>query len=330
MLSTKLLNISQVNHLLTKAEKMKKGNFIFKKFILVNAFFEPSTRTSLSFESAAYRLGGKVITFNKDVSSIKKGESYKDTVQTLACYGDILVIRHPEKGAVEQAGNISPIPVINAGDGDGEHPTQGLLDLFTIREQLQKRCFHHPLVYLEKNHHPQSYDPYNILFVGDIQRSRTIHSLLHLLLLYKPFNIYFLPYKGCEPEESIVSLIQENNIDSNGPIVLNKENIDWRRFQVIYSTRLQKERYEEGDEKKPDIILNKEIFNEMSKTSIVLHPLPRNEELPPSIDNNKRCGFIDQMKNGVFVRMALLDDFLQDSDYEQKNVEVNIHTFDLV
>jgi aspartate carbamoyltransferase catalytic subunit len=326
MFSTKLLNVSHVNYLLTKAEQMKLGNFIFKKFILVNAFFKPSTRTALSFESATYRLGGNVITFNKDVSTSK--ENYKDIIRNLGCYGDILTILHPDKEAVKQASNISRIPLISAGDGEEEHSIQSLIDIFTIHEHLQWLHFHHPLVYLEQNHHPHSYEPYNILFVGDILHSHSIRSLLHLLLLYKPFNIYLLPYKGCEPEETMVSLLQKNNRDSDNPIVLTKENINWGKFEIVYCTRLQN--CENDTEKKPDIILNKKILNEMSKTSIVLHPLPRNEELPTSIDSNRRCAFIDQIKNGVFVQMALLDAFLQDGDFEQKNVELNIHTFDLV
>ena len=141
MLSCRNFLLSHVEKILKRTDQMKLGKFEAKNFILVNAFFEPSTRTSLSFASAAYRLGGNVITFNKDVSSVKKGESFEDTIQTLSLYGDVMVVRHPEKGAVEHASEVSHIPVINAGDGDGEHPTQALLDMYTIREFLQNNHF---------------------------------------------------------------------------------------------------------------------------------------------------------------------------------------------
>ena len=160
--------------------------------ILVNVFYEPSTRTSLSFESAMNKLGGRTITFNKEVSSLKKGESFEDTIRTLSIYGNILVLRHPEKGMVEKASKYSKVPIINGGDGNGEHPTQALLDLYTIYERFGK-----------------DFENKKILLIGDIKNSRTIHSLLDLLKFYpkiKPENVSVI-YNGVDdsffPEKSV-------------------------------------------------------------------------------------------------------------------------------
>ena len=328
MLTCRNLAISSVQKILKRADQMKVGKFEPKNFILVNAFFEPSTRTSLSFASAAYRLGGNVITFNQEVSSVKKGESFEDTIETLSLYGDIMVVRHPRKGALEDATEVSHIPVINAGDGDGEHPTQALLDMYTIRDFLKDKKFHHPLVYLNDSHVTNKYDPYNILLVGDVLRSRTIHSLLHLLYMFPPVNVYLLPYDGCHPSEEIVEYVKENNNDENlKEIVLTKDSVKWNTFQVVYATRFQKERHAEA--KEPNIILNKSVYEQLQTNCIVMHPLPRNEELPTEIDDDERSHFIQQMDNGVYTRMAILDMFLDDPYYsEQPSVDVEIIEMD--
>lgn len=324
MLSCRNFLLSHVQKILRRTDQMKLGKFQPKNFILVNAFFEPSTRTSLSFASAAYRLGGNVITFNKDVSSVKKGESFEDTIQTLSLYGDVMVVRHPEKSAVEHASEVSHIPVINAGDGDGEHPTQALLDMYTIREFLQNNHFHHPLVYLNHSHAVNNYDAYNILLVGDVLHSRTIHSLLHLLYMFPPINVFLLPYEGCDPSEEMIDHITENNHDEGlKEIVLTKDSVEWNKFQVVYVTRFQKERHEEAQ--KPNIILDKSVYKQLQTNCIVMHPLPRNEELPCEIDHDERSHFIQQMENGVYTRMAILDMFLDDLSYsEQPSVDVEI------
>ena len=139
MISSKNFNVKYINNLFKKADRFKVNNYVprWQDKVLVNAFFEPSTRTSMSFESAMYRLGGHVINYNKDISSMKKGESYQDTIKTLSSYGHILVLRHPEQGMVKEATKYSDIPIINAGDGDGEHPTQSLLDLYTIHSKFK-------------------------------------------------------------------------------------------------------------------------------------------------------------------------------------------------
>lgn len=312
MLSTRTLTLPYIKHLL-QATYLYKYVPIFEPqpFILVNAFFEPSTRTSLSFESAAYQLGGNVISFNKDVSSIKKGESFEDTITTLSCYGDILVLRHPEKGAVEIASQVAHVPVINAGDGDGEHPTQALLDLFTIYDHFKNIWKHHLLTYLDETPQIDNYDPYYVLLVGDILHSRTINSLIHLLYQFPPINIHILPYKGCKPEYETLSLLANSN-HSIGKILWEKEDIDWSLYDVIYVTRLQKERKNtEGTTPKVDIIIDTCICDQMKEDAIIMHPLPRNEEIHNSVDTDHRCMYFEQMENGVYMRMSILKHLLE-------------------
>ena len=247
--------------------------------ILVNVFFEPSTRTQLSFESAMYRLGGKVINFNKDVSSLKKGESFCDTIKTLKSYGDIFVIRHPDKDKVQEAKLILNKPVINAGDGNGEHPTQAILDFYTIYKR-----FNIPN------------DTLNILFVGDIKNSRTIHSLIYILIKFPNFKIFAFPYLNCELIDPII-----NNVD-------NIENLGF--YDIIYYTRYQKERSNLENEYniQEKYILNNKKLMTAKKNSIIMHPLPRNQEISTEVDKDTRCVYFEQVENGLIVRMAILDE----------------------
>tara|TARA_B100000508_G_C11421572_1_gene258613 strand:+ start:105 stop:1016 length:912 start_codon:yes stop_codon:yes gene_type:complete len=279
-----------IENLFSRANKYKlneqmiseKKNFSSK--ILINAFFEPSTRTSFSFESAMYKLGGKVITFHKDVSSINKGETFKDTIKTLCSYGDILVIRHPEKDKMKEAIKYSSIPVINAGDGNGEHPTQALLDLYTINNYFKlTSCCH-------------------ILFVGDAKNSRTIHSLVKLLHLYPSTKIYFLPFKNQEPDSELVDYIKlhHNQID----VIQNWETLNHVLFDVVYITRFQKERTNNNENN--NFIIDINFVNKLKKKCIILHPFPRNKELDENVDEDSRARYFEQMQNGIYIRMALL------------------------
>ena len=194
----------------------------FKNKILVNAFFEPSTRTSLSFESAMYRIGGKVNNFSVDGSSIAKGETQEDTIKSLSNYGDIMVIRHPKKGFVKEMSEKLNIPIINGGDGDGRHPTQALLDLYTIQKRFDLE---------EKT---------RILFIGDIKHSRTIHSLIDLLMWYPRTKINLMPYKNKEPDEEFIYNICYNHGQGIDDIIIRKDDCQFDDFDVIYSTRAQK------------------------------------------------------------------------------------------
>lgn len=304
MISSKKPNLAFIHRIFSLAHTYKaKRTNQFKDKILINAFFEPSTRTSLSFESAMYRLGGNVINFNKDLSSIKKGESFEDTIRTLSTYGDAIVIRHPEKGMVEKAAKISTIPVINGGDGDGEHPTQGLLDLFTIHKSF--------------NLHSKI----NILFLGDIMHSRTVNSLLDYLSIYPFSKINILPYDNREPNYNLLYEIAKDHTQIVDDIIVSPDTLELDKYDVIYVTRLQKERSVEND--RVTHIIDKNFLSKTKKNCIIMHPLPRNEEIDPEIDNDPRCKYFEQMENGVAIRMAILHHTLEDIVNERKTEEHN-------
>ena len=290
MLSVKNVTKGYLETLFKKVNNIisYKHYHLKERKILVNAFFEPSTRTSLSFESAMYRLGGDVITFQHDFSSVKKGESFEDTIRTLSSYGHIMAIRHPEKGAIEKAAEISKIPVINAGDGNGQHPTQALLDMYTIYRKFPD---------LEK---------LKILFVGDIKNSRTIHSLVDLFSFYTQNKLFFLPYNDSSPEHDFLYDLGNRHGQVPSNMIIEKDELDISQYDVVYMTRMQKERRKNPIS--PDFILTPELADKMKEKAIIMHPLPRNEELPSSVDTNHRAVYFEQMKYGLYVRMALLED----------------------
>ena len=303
MISTKNLNINYLHKLfnMTKSIKYNQNRHIdyMNNKILINAFFEPSTRTSLSFESAMYKLGGKVINFNKDTSSLNKGESINDTLKTLENYGDIIVIRHPDKNIIHDVYDkkLLNIPIINGGNGAGEHPSQALLDLYTIYEKYN-----------------ESFDNLNnlkILFIGDILHSRTVNSLAELLQLFPSIKINILPYNDqSSASNELLENISKNHNQNVKEIIVNKENIDWNNYDIFYVTRYQKERKVNQDDINDDIIINNNILDKMKKNAMIMHPLPRNDEISPEIDKSEKVYYFKQMENGVYIRMALIYDLL--------------------
>jgi aspartate carbamoyltransferase len=288
LLSTNELTVERINNLFLLAERLK--NFkrvsdltVNENKILINVFFEPSTRTSLSFECAMSQLGGKTITFHKQFSSINKGESFEDTIKTLSLYGDIMVLRHPEKGMVKKATSFSNIPIINGGDGNGEHPTQALLDLYTMYKKFGN-----------------DYKNKNILFVGDISNSRTVHSLLNLINLFPNMKVYFLPYQNLGPGKDMIRKYEN--------IISDCDDLDYQLFDVIYCTRLQKER--DTMENKVDIKIDTNFVNKLKDDAIIMHPLPRNDELGMDVDKNHRAFYFKQVEFGVEIRKAIIYDIL--------------------
>lgn len=301
------LSIEGINYILRRSEFFEKSDIDpsfkypgydappgLKGSILVNAFFEPSTRTSLSFEAAMKKLGGDVINLNIGASSKHKGESDEDTIKSIENYGDIMVIRHPSKGFVEKTCNYTKIPVISGGDGNGEHPTQALLDLYTIYKHF-KDFFINQTSFL------------NILIIGDIKHSRTVHSLVDILKHYPRIKITLLPYYDREPDDNFVYNIALQHNQQYDDIIQLKEDCDFSSYDVIYTTRLQKERENMSYNPNNDIIINKDFMNKLKKEAIVMHPLPRNHEINTEVDYDDRCIYFEQIKNGVYVRMAVLD-----------------------
>ncbi len=301
------LSIDGINYILRRSEFFEKSDidpsFKYPGYdassslngcILMNAFFEPSTRTSLSFEAAMKKLGGDVINLNIGASSKHKGESDEDTIKSIENYGNIMVIRHPSKGFVEKACNYTKIPVISGGDGNGEHPTQALLDLYTIYKH-SKDFFINQTSFL------------NILIIGDIKHSRTVHSLVDILKHYPRIKIHLLPYYDREPDDTFIYNISLQHNQQYDDIVRQKQDCDFSSYDVIYTTRLQKERENKSYKSNNDIIIDKEFMDNLKEDAIVMHPLPRNHELNTEVDLDDRCIYFEQVKNGIYVRMAVLD-----------------------
>ena len=294
MESIKHLTNTQINSLisLSKFFKYKDYNDYIKKdsfqdTIFGLLFFEPSTRTCMSFESAIHRLGGKIIKYNKDFSSEKKGESLEDTIKTIDSYVDIFIIRHPEKNIISKIKQYTKKPIINAGDGSGEHPTQALLDLFTIFDEKNKL-------------------PYYISFTGDIKNSRTIHSLVYLLSkLDKNIEFHFVSDIELQPDEEFLTFLQ--NIDNNYFLHSSVKDVI-QHTDVLYVTRMQKERFNNDSSLNHinNIIINKDTIKNSKQNLIIMHPLPRNEELSTDLDNDSKSVYFKQVENGVYVRMAII------------------------
>ncbi|OAD07237.1 hypothetical protein MUCCIDRAFT_152256 [Mucor lusitanicus CBS 277.49] len=255
--------------------------------VMSTMFFEPSTRTSCSFEAAMYRLGGKVVSVTAATSSVQKGESLADTVRTLGCYSDLIVLRHPQPGSAQIAAKYSKVPIINAGDGIGEHPTQAFLDVFTIREELG------------------TVNGLTVTMVGDLKNGRTVHSLVKILAYYQVTINYVCPDSLSMPkdvmEEVAAAGIKQNFYSSLDEVIGNTD--------VLYMTRVQKERFSSEEEYvrvKDAFILNNDVLSKAKSQMIVLHPLPRVNEIEPEVDFDQRAAYFRQMRYGLYVRMALL------------------------
>ena len=256
--------------------------------ILSNLFYEPSTRTSSSFMAAMLRLGGQVIPINNvQYSSVSKGESLPDTVRTLECYSDIIVLRHPEMGAAATAARYTDIPIINAGDGVGEHPTQALLDFFTISEELER------------------VNGLKIVMVGDLKYGRTVHSLTKLLINYD-VEFSFVSPENLRMPKDVIDVVAASGrpfteIEDVHPVVADAD--------VLYVTRVQKERFgdlAEYERVKDFYVVDDALMARAKSNMIVMHPLPRVGEIAYTVDSDPRAAYFRQMRNGMYIRMALL------------------------
>ena len=267
------------------------GTFdLLKGKILANLFYEPSTRTSSSFTAAMERLGGSVIPINEvKYSSVSKGESLPDTIRTLECYADVIVLRHSETGSAAIAAKAARKPVINAGDGVGEHPTQALLDTFTIFEELSAG----------------DVDGMTVTMLGDLKYGRTVHSLARLLSLFKVKINYVSPEILRMPKE-VMDEVTEKGIPQ---AEFNSLEQVLPETDVLYVTRVQKERFEdpaEYEKVKGTYVIDPEIMKAAKQEMIVMHPLPRVGEISVDFDDDPRAAYFRQMEYGLYVRMALL------------------------
>ncbi|KAF2754498.1 carbamoyl-phosphate synth [Pseudovirgaria hyperparasitica] len=294
--SVKQFSRTDLHLLFTVAQEMRLGVQrqgcldILKGRVLCTMFYEPSTRTSASFDTAMKRLGGQVVTITEQHSSTKKGETLADTIRTLACYADGIVLRHPSEDSADIASKFSDVPIINAGNGSKEHPTQALLDIFTIREELG------------------TVNGLNITFVGDLKYGRTVHSLCELLKLYE-VNITLVSPKSLAMPKKVCDALRSRGQLKEELFELTPEVVS--RTDVLYCTRVQKERFDDlalYEKIKDSFVVNNEVMKHAKGEGhmIVMHPLPRNNEIAEEVDFDQRAAYFRQMRYGLYTRMALL------------------------
>ncbi|EJD00418.1 carbamoyl-phosphate synth [Fomitiporia mediterranea MF3/22] len=294
ILSVKQFTHQDIHDLFSLAHEMRlqverNGTLdILKGKVLCTLFYEPSTRTSASFDAAMKRCGGEVVQVSADRASVQKGETLEDTVRTLSCYADAIVMRHPDVGSAQTAAKFSPIPIINAGDGIGEHPTQALLDIYTIRSELG------------------TVNGRTITLLGDLKNGRTVHSLVTLLCLYSVRLNFVAPPSLTMPQSVI------NAARKAGVFVRVSDSLEevLAETDVLYVTRVQKERFENEEDwirVKDAYRIDHSVLSRAKEDMIVMHPLPRVNEIDPEVDfDSRRAVYFRQMRYGLFVRMALL------------------------
>lgn len=288
--------LSAIFEVAREMEKIEKNSIggrseILKGYLMATLFYEPSTRTRLSFESAMKRLGGEVLTTEnaREFSSAAKGETLEDTIRTVEGYSDIIVMRHFESGAARRAATTASIPIINAGDGPGQHPTQALLDVYTIEREIGKL------------------DGINVALVGDLAYGRTVRSLAHLLAMYEDVKIYFVSPDVVKMKDDIKDYLTSMGVqwEENADLIEVASKCD-----VVYQTRIQRERFGERvdlyEEARGKYIVDMSVVNAMQKHAVVMHPLPRLDEITVDVDGDPRAAYFRQAKNGLYIRMALL------------------------
>ncbi|KAK9689334.1 hypothetical protein RND81_09G053200 [Saponaria officinalis] len=283
--------IFEVAKQMEKVEKSSPGSQMLKGYLMATLFYEPSTRTRLSFESAMKRLGGEVLTTEnaREFSSAAKGETLEDSIRTVEGYSDIIVMRHFESGAAKKAAATAGIPVINAGDGPGQHPTQALLDVYTIEREIGKL------------------DGITVALVGDLANGRTVRSLAYLLAKYNDVKIYFVAPDVVRMKDDIKDYLTSMNVQW-------EESADLKevasKCDIVYQTRIQRERFGERvdlyEAARGKYIVDGDILKSMSKDARVMHPLPRLDEITTDVDIDQRAAYFRQAKNGLYIRMALL------------------------
>lgn len=292
LVSIKELSREEMEYILGKAEEMmpiaRKGNGILEGKILATLFYEPSTRTRFSFEAAMKRLGGSVISFAEPkATSVAKGETLADTVRTIESYCDAIVIRHPQEGAARLAAHFASVPVINAGDGAGQHPTQTLLDLFTIKQKKKGIAGK------------------TITLVGDLKYGRTTHSLSYALALFGA-NLNFVSPPSLMMPKEIIEEVRGFGIE---PRIHTSMDDVVGETDVLYVTRIQKERFPDPEEynKVAGIYrIDKELLSKAGQDVVVMHPLPRVDEISPDVDSTPNAAYFQQAFNGIVIRMTLL------------------------
>lgn len=288
-----LATLAELFKVTRRMEDVVRGGGIldYQRRVMATLFYEPSTRTRFSFETAMHRLGGRVVSTENaaEFSSVAKGETLEDTIRILNGYSDVIVLRHYEVGAAKRAAAVSQVPIINAGDGAGQHPTQALLDLYTILKEIGR------------------IDGLKIAMVGDLAQGRTVRSLAYLLSKYRDVKIYFVAPPLLKMKEDILEHLRERQVWFAEESELGKV---LPQVDVVYQTRVQKERF--GDRLadyercRGVYVINPAALRLMKPHAIVMHPLPRLDEITMDVDQDPRAAYFRQAQNGLYVRMALL------------------------
>ena len=291
IVSIKDFSRKEIDYLLNRSQAMeptaRKGSDMLKGKILATLFFEPSTRTRLSFEAAMLKLGGSTIGFAEaEIASVRKGENLADTVRTVENYADIIALRHPLEGAAKLAAEFSNVPILNAGSGAEEHPTQAFMDLYTMQKEKGK------------------IDGLKIALVGDLRYGRTVHSLAYALSLYN-IELYLISPESLRMRREVIraikdkiSIVEDTNLEKIIP-----------KIDVLYVTRIQKERFPDPAEYakvKGTYRIDLNTLKNAKKDMIILHPLPRVDEIASEVDRTPQARYFHQVWNGIVVRMALL------------------------
>ena len=267
------------------------GSNILNRRIMATLFYEPSTRTRLSFESAMLRLGGQVTTTEsaREFSSAAKGETLEDTIRIVEGYADVIVLRHYEGGSARRAADVASVPILNAGDGPGQHPTQALLDMYTIQKEIGKL------------------DGVSVAMVGDLANGRTVRSLAYLLARYEDVKITFVAPEVVAMKDDIKEYLDRHNVQWEEAEDLLEVA---RTVDVVYMTRIQRERFgdrvEDYESARGKYIIDQSVMDVLQEHARVLHPLPRVDEIESEVDADPRAAYFRQAHNGLYVRMALL------------------------
>ncbi|MEM2918064.1 MAG: aspartate carbamoyltransferase [Candidatus Altiarchaeota archaeon] len=279
--------ILEKSYLMEKKISHGKASSLMKNKILGILFFEPSTRTRMSFEAAMKILGGTTIGFDSSLATSEvKGETIADTIKIVSSYTDIIVMRHPVEGSARLATEFSEVPIINGGDGSNQHPTQTLLDLYTIKKKFKR------------------IDGLTIAMVGDLKYGRTVHSLTDGLMNYNDISLRLISPPDLRMPDRILRELKEKKIKVSETSKLNLKDCD-----VIYATRIQRERFpdpQEYERVKDAYVLDIRILDDLKEDAIIMHPLPRVSEISPELDKTKFAFYFEQAKNGIPVRATLL------------------------
>jgi len=294
LISFRDLTKEDVNRYLSLASEMEKDTgskySLHTGKLAATLFFEASTRTNLSFQSAAQRLGMNPVPYVHEASSSKKGESLSDTIKVVAGYADIMVIRHSKEGVARLAADLCDIPVINAGDGKNQHPTQTLIDLYTIQKSKGK------------------IENLNVSLLGDLKYARTMRSLVYALSMFGA-NITLISPKGLELDSEVI-LESKKKFGAN---IIQKHDMNIKDADVVYAGRIHKERFEDpytAQKVQAEFRISPKILEHAKKEMILMHPLPKIDEIPPEVDSSPHAHYFTQARNGVPVRMAILHDCL--------------------